>query len=191
MNSPDSKIFDFQPLRSLAAATKGSNKRFVVMYHGSLVERNGVDLAVDAISRVRESVPSVELQIYGHPTPFLERVMASVQENGLQNAVRYLGAKRLEDLVGAIEQCDVGVIPNHRSIFAELNMPTRIFEYLAIGKPVIAPCTPGIQDYFNSESIFFFELGSPIDLARQIEYVFSHPTEAMEIVKRGMLWASR
>ena len=47
--------------------------------------------------------------------------------------------------------------------------------------------TPGIQDYFNSESLFFFELGSPVDLARQIEYVFSHPGAAREIVKRGQV----
>ena len=187
MNSPDNKIFGRRSPRSPTSITHTSNKRFVVMYHGSLVERNGVDLAVDAIARIRRSVPSVELQIYGHPTPFIERVMASVQEKGLHHAIRYLGPKRLEDLVGVIEECDVGIIPNHRSVFAELNMPTRIFEYLAIGKPVIAPFTPGIQDYFNSESLFFFQLGSPEDLARQIEYVFSHPTEAIEIVKRGQV----
>ena len=38
-----------------------------------------------------------------------------------------------------IEQCDVGLIPNRQSVFTELNTPTRIFEYLAIGKPEAAP----------------------------------------------------
>lgn len=187
MNSPDNKIFCHHPPRLPASTTHTSSKRFVVMYHGSLVERNGVDLAVDAIGRIRPSMPSVELQIYGHSTSFLERVMVSVQKQGLQNAVKYLGPKRQEDLVEVIEECQVGIIPNHRSPFTELNMPTRIFEYLALGKPVIAPFTSGILDYFNSESLFFFELGSSVDLARQIEYVFSHPTEALEMVKRGQV----
>ncbi len=99
--------------------------------------------------------------------------------------VRYLGPKRLEDLVREIEECDVGIIPNHRNIFTEINTPTRILEYLAQGKPVIAPRAPGIQDYFNKESLEFFELGNSEDLARKIEYVHSHPSEAIEIVERG------
>jgi len=34
--------------------------------------------------------------------------------------------------------CDLGVIPEHHNAFAEINTPTGIFEYLALGKPVIA-----------------------------------------------------
>jgi spore maturation protein CgeB len=82
-------------------------------------------------------------------------------------------AQLAEDIAEAIRECDVGVVPNRRSIFSELNTPTRIFEYLALGKPVIAPRAPGIQDYFDDDSLVFFELGNWEDLARQIEYSFS------------------
>ncbi len=54
----------------------------------------------------------------------------------------------------------MGLIPNHRSAFAEINTPTRIFEYLALGKPVIAPRAAGISDYFDEGSMIFFELGN-------------------------------
>jgi len=64
-------------------------------------------------------------------------------------------------------------------------MPTRIFEYLALGRPVIAPRTRGIQDYFSDDALLFFELGDAEDLARQIEYVCLHPGEAAETVERG------
>ena len=185
MNSPDGEIFRFRAPRPHASTNHDSNKPFVIMYHGSLVERNGVDLAVDAFARVRQAVPAAELRIYGSKTRFLERVMDSARNNGQHDGIHYLGAKRLEDIVDAIEECDVGIIPNHRNIFTELNTPTRIFEYLALGKPVIAPRAPGIQDYFNKESLFFFELGSAEELAERIEYVSSHPSEALEIVKQG------
>jgi glycosyltransferase involved in cell wall biosynthesis len=91
----------------------------------------------------------------------------------------------LEELVPAIEECDVGIIPNHRSRFTELNTPTRIFEYLALGKPVIAPRAAGVCDYFDDSSLVFFELGDAEDLALKIEYVFSHPAEVRETVRRG------
>ena len=152
------------------------------MYHGSLVERNGLDLAVEALVRVRKSLPNAQLRIYGLRTPFLEKVMHSAKNKGLQEAVQYLGPKSLEQLVKAIEECDVGVVPNHRSRFAELNTPTRIFEFLAGGKPVIAPRTRGTCDYFNDGSLLFFEPGNADDLAQKIEYVFCHPCEVAEVV---------
>ena len=87
----------------------------------------------------------------------------------------------------AIHECDVGVIPNRNNAFTEINTPTRIFEYLALGKPAIAPRTSGIQDYFSSDSLIFFESGDAQDMARSIEYVFSHPAEVTEIVSQGQV----
>jgi len=185
MNTPDNDIFHIRPPRACASASQTSNKRFVVMYHGSIVERNGLDLAVDAFARVRESIPAAELRIYGARTAFLDRVMDAAKSKGLDEAIRYLGPKRLEDLVPAIEDCDVGVIPNQRNPFTEINTPTRIFEYLALGKPVVAPYTPGVKDYFSDESLLFFESGNSEELARKIEYVFAHAKEANEIAERG------
>ena len=182
MNSPDGEIF---PLRAATTPAYASRKPFVIMYHGSLVERNGLDLAVEALARVRATLPEAELRIYGEGTPFLDRVMDMAKSKGLQAAVHYLGSRRLEDLVVEIEGCDVGVIPNHRNSFTDINTPTRMFEYLALGKPAIAPRTSGIQDYFGSVSLVFFKSGDAQDMARSIEYVFSHPAEVTEIVKRG------
>jgi glycosyltransferase involved in cell wall biosynthesis len=112
-------------------------------------------------------------------------MMETARTKNLRESVRYLGSRRLEDLVTEIDNCDLGVIPNHRNTFTEINTPTRIFEYLALGKPVIAPSTSGIQDYFSKESLLFFEPGDPGDLARQIEYAFSHPREVHETVRRA------
>jgi glycosyltransferase involved in cell wall biosynthesis len=185
MNSPAEEIFPFRTPDSYASNSQTPRKRFVIMYHGSLVERNGVDLAVEALARVRESVPDAELRIFGHKTAFLESVMEQVDRQGLQGNVKYLGGKRLEDLVREIEDCDVGIIPNQRNAFTDINTPTRIFEYLALGKPVIAPSTLGIQDYFGPQSLFFFESGNADDLARRIKYVSAHRAEALEIAERG------
>ncbi len=185
MNAPDGQIFPFRAAPSRAPANRTRTEPFVIMYHGSLVERNGLDVAVDALARVRYAIPGAELRIYGHNTPFLERVMDGAKKKDLGDAVRYLGPKRLEELVAEIEYCDLGVIPNQRNSFTEINTPTRIFEYLALAKPVIAPATPGIQDYFSKESLLFFEPGNPADLAQQIEHAFAHPGELLEIVRKG------
>jgi glycosyltransferase involved in cell wall biosynthesis len=184
MNSPDEKIFAVSGERR-SSKEKARNSGFSVMYHGSLIERNGADLAVDALAKVRQNFPDAQLFIYGKRTPFLDKVLQSAREIGVAESVKYFGAKSLEDVARAIDDCDVGIIPNPRSAFTEINMPTRIFEFLALGKPVIAPRTRGICDYFGEDSLLFFEPGNSDDLARQIAYVFSHPVEVSAIIRRG------
>jgi glycosyltransferase involved in cell wall biosynthesis len=184
MNSPDERIFKFKPV-SKVALPRDPSRPFVILYHGSLVARYGLDLAVDALEVVRKSIPTATLLICGESTPYFERVMQSVGQRGLQPAVRYLGMQNPQEIVASIEQCDLGIIPNRQSNFTEINMPTRIFEFLAIGKPVIAPSTQGIRDYFSGENLIFFEQGNVADLARKIEYVASHPQEVQDITGRG------
>jgi glycosyltransferase involved in cell wall biosynthesis len=185
MNSPDEEIF-----QSHGPSMQGLNRRdvaepFVIMYHGSIIERNGLDLAVTALGKIRDSLRNAELRIYGRSTAYMEEVMDLVRKLELSEAVRYMGPKNLSEIVEAISECDVGIIPNRRSIFTELNTPTRIFEYLSQGKPVIAPRAPGILDYFSSQELVFFELGDADDLATKIAYVSGHPEEMLRMVKRG------
>ena len=106
MNAPDERIFKFR--NGEHDTGRNEAKNFVIMFHGSIVERNGLDLAVEALRIVRKTVPAAELQIYGATTPFLDSVMESVHENGLADAVRYFGPKSLEDIAKAIQGCDVG-----------------------------------------------------------------------------------
>lgn len=187
INSPDDEIFRLRRggVCDVNCKNGNSSKLFGILYHGSLVYRNGFDLAVESLEKVRRTIPSVRLTVCGKRTEFFEKVMESVRHRGLDRSVDYLGVRNIEEIVEAIEGCDVGIIPNHRNIFTEINTPTRIFEYLALGKPVIAPKTKGIQDYFGDNDLIFFELGDANDLARKIEFAFSHPLEVAETVKRG------
>jgi glycosyltransferase involved in cell wall biosynthesis len=184
MNSPDESIFKYRDAREISTG-RGPAKPFVIMYHGSLVERHGLDVGVNALRIVKQTIPRAELRIYGQSTPFLEQVLSSIRDSNLQSSVRYLGPRTLEQIVEAIDECDVGIIPNRRSIFTEINTPTRIFEYLSRGKPVIVPAAQGIRDYFSDGQLVFFELGNPDDLARKLEYVCLQPEEVEKVVKSG------
>jgi glycosyltransferase involved in cell wall biosynthesis len=183
MNSPDEEIFGFKPVQS--SNDRDLAKPFVIMYHGSIVKRNGLDLAIEALRIVRKTVPCAELRVYGARTAFLDDVLESARKAGLTDSVHYLGPRSLSEIVQEIEGCDAGIIPNRRNIFTELNTPTRIFEYLSRGKAAIAPSAPGIVDYFGPQDLLFFHLGDAEDLARKIEQVYFHPSEAEEITRRG------
>ena len=183
MNAPDDKIFAFRAARSYPRRI-GSNP-FVIMYHGSLVERNGLDLAIDALALTRATIPNSELRICGRKTPFLDHCFEKAVKMGVREHVKYLGPKSLEEIVQEVERCDLGIIPNPRNAFTQINTPTRIFEYLALGRPVIAPKTTGIQDYFDVGSLLYFEPGSAKDLAAKIEYAYCHHSELVTTTEQG------
>ncbi len=183
MNSPDESMFPYRAARSYPV--REGNRPFIIMYHGSLVERNGLHLAVEALAILKIRIPLAELRVFGRTSPYLEQVMERIRTLGLQGRVRYMGPRKLEELAAEIESCDLGVIPNQRNTFTDINTPTRIFEYLALGKPVVAPSTPGIQDYFADDALIYFESGNAEDLARAIEYAASDAREAIATAERG------
>lgn len=185
MNSPDESIFVYREAAAGAPGQREVTKPFVMMYHGAIVERHGLDLAIQALEMVRPIAPAAVLKIYGRSTPFLDEVMNTVKERGLQDVVQFLGGKNLNQIAAAIDECDVGVIPNRRSIFTEINTPTRIFEYLARGKAVIAPRSGGILDYFSDDSLVLFDLGDAGDLARKMQFVHAQPAQVVDIVRNG------
>ena len=185
MNTPDDAIFPFRSASTYPLKARSSGEPFVIMFHGSMVKRNGLGLAVSALARVLSSLPHAVLRVYGVATPFLEEVLREADALGVAHAVEYLGPKTLEQLADEIQTCDVGIIPNEWNTFTRLNTPTRIFEYLFLGKPVVAPDTPGITDYFSPGTLLFFEAGNVEQLAAAILGVHADPVTAAEVTARG------
>jgi len=186
MNSPDERIFTVRLNPDESKKPDDSQRPFVIMYHGSLVERHGLDIAIEALAILRDRIPQAELRVYGKRTPFLDEALAKAEQAGVKNQVVWLGPKPLEGIVEGIRNANIGVIPNRRNIFTELNTPTRIFEYLSQGLPVIAPRAQGIMDYFRDDEIILFELGNARDLAEKILFAYQSPEEVHRIVDRGM-----
>lgn len=180
MNAPDEQIFHD---RNRRRQPKGPG--FNLMYHGSLLERNGLILAVQALVALRPEFPQLKLNIFGEATPYLDEVLSLAGELGLVGAVEYGGFKRIEEMPQTILRADLGLIPNLPNVFNEINLPTRIFEYLSLGKPVIVPRTKGIQDYFQENELVFFDSGSPTGLASAIAWAIRNGPELGAVAQRG------
>lgn len=179
MNSPDESIF------TPKLNSNEKSQQFTVMYHGTIVERNGLDTALYAIAKLKEKIPHLCFQVYGEGD-FVQRFLEIRKELDIENIVQYHGHTSLEEIATALEKADLGVIPNKLSPFTQINMPTRIFECLRMGKPVIAPRTNGILDYFNENTLFFFEASNADDLAKVILEVYENPQRRQTVLEEGM-----
>ncbi|GBC63758.1 glycosyltransferase WbuB [Desulfonema ishimotonii] len=182
MNSPQENIFQKnKPERNKKAA----QSKFSIMYHGSIVERHGLDIAIRMMTHLRKKISNLVLHVYGDGN-FLNQIKKNVRDMDLRDIVKFHGAVPLETIAKAIASADVGLIPNRMDPFTNLNFPTRIFEYLIIGKPVIVPRTQGIRDYFDEKSLFFFEAENTNDLSEVVLKVYHNPTQRQEVTNRGI-----
>ncbi|MGH1362060.1 MAG: glycosyltransferase family 4 protein [Calditrichia bacterium] len=186
MNSPVEEIFD-EKLNALASSAErldDAPEPFVVMYHGSVVRRHGLDDAVKAVKLLKDKIPMLHFNVFGGGE-FVEPFKKVVRDEGVSSHVTYFGGVSIERIAREIARVDVGIIPNKRSPFTDINLPTRIFEYLSMKKPVIACRTHGIQDYFSEDEIHFFEPGNITDLARVIGDIYDNRERALAVMQRG------
>ena len=180
MNSPQETIFKEESTPPI----QFNPERFVIMYHGLIAERSGLDTALEAIHRIRREIPNLQFEVYGDGD-FVKPFLVKIEELNLQSIVHYYGYKSQEIIAQVIQTIDLGIISNKISPFTRLNLPTRIFEYLSVSKPVIAPRTKGILDYFGPDSLYFFEPGDPQSLADAFLQVYRNKFQRQEILHRG------
>src|ERR1035438_2797779 len=183
MNSPEAI---FNPDRYPGAGRNHrSDGSFRIMHHGSIVHRHGLDLLVEAAAKIRSRIPGLQVDIYGPREPYLDTVLERARALGISDIVHYHGNKSGSEIAQAILDTDLGVIPNRRSLFTEINFPTRIFEYLAMGRLVVAPATKGITDYFGPEDLLMYEQDNVDAMAERILWVREQPEAAKAVLERG------
>jgi len=163
------------------AAAVGGGARLV--YHGTLVHRYGVDLAVRALARVRARIPGASLAIYGRGEA-LDELTRLARELGVAECVTFGGQLDLASIPERIARADIGIVPNRQDIFMDLVLPTKLFEYIAMEKPVVVAATAAVLEHFGNEDLYLFEPGDEEGLARAILEASADPIAARARARR-------
>jgi glycosyltransferase involved in cell wall biosynthesis len=177
MNVADDKIF----FPGADESTRSPRTdQFSLIYHGSIHERYGLNLAVEAIDQVRADIPDIHLTLIGHGD-YLPHIVDMVEERGLNSYVTIDSLHLAEELPALIRRCDLGVVPYQNDVFTDGLLPTKLMEYAALGMPAIASRTTAIQAYFQDTNTEFFEPGNVNDLALQIRSLHGSPERVKEL----------
>ena len=161
MNLPDDRIFAPRGPQP----HKPDDAPFVIVYHGTLARRLGLDLAIEAAAVTRAAIPRLELRIIGAGE---ERaaLLALRDRLGLQHVVTFSeGFVPVERIPGLIGDADVGVIPLRISGGTDVMLPTKLLEYALVGIPCIVPRTATISRYFDDRMVRFFDAENVESLA--------------------------
>lgn len=181
MNLPDERIFSLRK----AVAPKLEEAPFVMVYHGTLARRLGLDIAIEAVARVRTSIPFIELRIIGAGEE-RHRLIELRDKLQLHGKVTFSdGFVPVEQIPSMINDADVGVIPLRTSRGTDIMLPTKLLEYASIGIPCIVPKTGTICRYFDDQMVEFFEAENVDSLSNAILRLYRDPKKRDRLAREA------
>jgi len=172
-----------------------SNKRSMpyIFYAGSFSQKkDGVKSLISAFNVIAKAIPEWELWLAGgaKQKEETEKLSKLIAKYGLTDKVKLLGEVNRVEIPGYLTNAKILVLPRPDSIQARGGFPTKLGEYLASGKPVIATPVGEIPKYLSKDEIFFI---SPQyiekELKEKILYIYENYEDALVIANNGKLKA--
>ena len=182
LNSPDLRLFDptAHPRRRFMADGK-----LRIVYTGALTPTYELDVVLRAVASLARTRPGlhVEATFYGRGDAQgpLEALAA---ELGIAGSVSFPGRIPIEEVPEAVAAADIGVAPTRLDPFTQMSLSTKVLEYAAMAKPVVASRLPTVERYFDADTLAVYEPGDHESLAATILSLVDHPTERRARVRR-------
>jgi len=174
MNSP------YPPLFDKAKNIKNKNRRFTMIYPGSLNEHFGVDIAVRGVALIREKIPDVLLIIYGRgrQEAMLKKI---VSELDIADNVQFNQPVPREKIPEIIAESDIGIVPKRGGPFADEALSSKLLEFVYMNKPVVVSKTTIAEYYFNDSIVRFFTPENVKAFASCVVDLYQNPAEMKKL----------
>jgi glycosyltransferase involved in cell wall biosynthesis len=166
MNAPSLERFDRRahPQRSFMA-----DGTLRLVYAGALTPIYEVEVALDALAILAQRRPTLDvvLDVYGRDYAELD-LLGMAEAAGVGGRVRFHGRIPIASVPRAVAEADIGLAPTRRSSFTDLSLSTKLFEYAAMGKPVVATALPLVGRTFPAGTVATYTPGDPGSMAEAI-----------------------
>ena len=167
INSPSLLRFDPSRHPRRAFAEDGTVR---LVYAGALTPTYEVDVAVEAVARLRERRPDLDLALDLYGRGDSEAALRDlVARRVLDGRVTFHGRIPLDEVPAAVARADIGLAPTRRDEFTDVTISGKIFEYGAMGKPVLASRLPLVEATFPDGAVRTYAPGDPDGFAEELE----------------------
>jgi glycosyltransferase involved in cell wall biosynthesis len=181
MNYPDSKLFC--PLKN-----GHQSSLFTFVYPGTLSWHQGLDIAVEAFALLSKKSERCRFDIYGHG-PTKDDLMNLIAKLGLEEIVHIHDTVPREQIAEIMARADCGIVAKRSHGFADEAFSTKIWEFMAVGTPVIVPGTTIDRYYFDDSRVLFFEPEDVQDLAEKMEKIVVDSDLRKRLAERGLIFS--
>jgi len=161
-----------------SAQDDARSELFVLISHGTIEPQYGLDTLIRATSLLAADVPGVQLRIIGDGSQRGE-LMQLAQRLGVGHRVDFSnGFIPQAQLVEALRTADVGVVAMRRDPFRDLTLAGKMFDFVAIGLPMVVSRTRSVEETLSPGCYEAFESGDAGDLAAALLRVRQDPARA-------------
>lgn len=180
MNTADERIFG----SCSHARPRGTNKGFVVMYHGTLTYLYGLDIAVRTMAKLKDKIPDLEFRVFGNEEE-ADALKKLAEELGVSKNIVFMGRVGIEAIPEYIREADIGVLPTVRDDFIDLSFSNKLAEYVAMKTPVVATRLRSTLEYFTEDAISYFESGDVDAFASKVLELYSAPEKGLSQTEKA------
>jgi glycosyltransferase involved in cell wall biosynthesis len=186
MNAADPKLF---PPREKEPPISASDP-IKLVYHGTVLHRYGVDIAVRAFALARQKEPRLQLCLYGGGD-FVEKVRAIAQDLGLQAPAFTMTGKHepLDQIAQAIREAHIGLVPN-RDDQEDSVLPTKLLEYISVGVPAVVSSTRTVLRFFDEAKVELVPVGDVDAMSQAILRLAASPKARAKLAASARQWES-
>lgn len=180
-SAPKIEKFQIRP----ADPTMRKGAKIVLGYIGVIGQQEGMDLLVAAADHLirRMGRPDVHFIIVGFG-PELPNVEADVARRGLGDHFTFTGALYDEDMLRALNSCDIGVSPDPRNAMNDISTMNKVMEYITLEKPVVQfDLKEGRAS--AGEASLYARANDPEDFAAKIAELMDAPERRAEMGRIG------
>lgn len=181
LNSADPKIFPEEKRSPPFQGEPTAERPLVLMYHGTLSERNGIDIAIRAFAKARIVAPYLRLHLNGggDALPHLRQLAQTLH---VSDHVVFTPIGPLERVADFVAQGDIGIIPYRSDGFMDMVLPTKAYEFAWMCRPIIASNTLAIRSMFRPDSIRLCEPSNVDSFVEAIVDLYQHPQKRAQLV---------
>ena len=115
---------------------------------------------------------------------FVGAIQTDVGELSTLSNVHLLGQQPHYDLVRYIQSFDVCLVPYVDSAYTATVVPTKINEYLAVGKPVVSTSLPAVSDFNRRHDVLLTAPAVPLEFLKAIEKALQLPNDEATRIRR-------
>lgn len=160
----------------------------VILYLGGMERNRGAALMIEAFSEVCARLPAARLFVVGHfmPPELEEEVRKCAADRGIGHAVEIIGRVPFERIGEYLGRAAVGWVTWQPVAKNRKNIPTKLFEYMAFGLPVVSSDLPSTRPFVQSGTNgFLVEATDPTAHAAALLQVLSDTEAAAAMGRSG------
>lgn len=160
--------------------------KFSLICHGLITKRYGQDVAINALALLKDEIPEIHLDILGYG-PYEQELKKLVSQLNLEDRVHIHGMIPYLDMIEMLAKADIGIVPVLRNPYSDLVHTNKMFELIAMKKPVVITRTKAVEGFFGSDDSYmkYFESGNERDLARCVVELYKNPQKRESMVKNS------